>query len=75
LLISRKNVQLAIDPIIHESYGSPAGSSNDIALLKLAERVDLAAYPPACLPTIDADYTGQTGSVYGGGLFLHNLHG
>ena len=38
---SRKNVQLAIDPIVHEDYNSPQSLSNDIALLKLAEEVKL----------------------------------
>jgi hypothetical protein len=64
-LIFRKNVKLAIDPIVHESYESPKASSNDIALLKLAESVDLASYTPACLAAVDADYEGKTGSVYG----------
>lgn len=31
---------------------------NDIALLKLAEEVDLDVYTPACLPEPDKDYTG-----------------
>ena len=57
---------LALDPIVHESYKSPKASSNDIALLKLAEDIDLTTYTPACLPTSGADYTGQNGRVYGG---------
>ena len=62
----RKNVKLALDPIVHESYTTPKLDSNDIALLKLAEDVDLNTYTPACLPTSGADYTGQNGKVYGG---------
>ena len=62
----RKNVKLALDPIIHESWKSPKLHSNDIALLKLAEDIDLTTYTPACLPTSGADYTGQNGRVYGG---------
>ena len=62
----RKNVKLALDPIVHESYTTPKLESNDIALLKLAEDVDLNTYTPACLPTSGADYTGQNGRVYGG---------
>ena len=58
---------LALDPIVHESYKSPNVNSNDIALLKLAEDVDLNIYTPACLPTSGADYTGQNGRVYGKG--------
>ena len=64
-IIARKNVQLEIDPIVHENYQSPQPYSNDIALLKLAEAVDLATYAPACLAAKDADYTGQNGRVYG----------
>jgi hypothetical protein len=69
LFLSRKNVQLAIDPIVHESYGSNRFSNNidgDIALLKLAEKINLDIYTPACLPPLKANYTGQTGTVYGG---------
>ena len=56
---------LALDPIVHESYKSPNVNSNDIALLKLAEDVDLNTYTPACLAALGADYTGQNGRVYG----------
>ena len=56
---------LEIDPIVHEDYNSPKSTSNDIALLKLAEPVDLNIYTPACLAALDADYTGQNGRVYG----------
>ena len=58
-------MQLEIDPIVHEDYQSPQPYSNDIALLKLAEAVDLNTYTPACLANTDADYTGQNGRVYG----------
>ena len=54
-----------MDPIVHESYESPLRNSNDIALLKLAEKVDLNIYTPACLPAPNTDFTGKTGSVYG----------
>ena len=54
-----------MDPIVHESYESPYSSYNDIALLKLAEKVDLNIYTPACLPALNTDYNGKTGSVYG----------
>merc|ERR1719400_2755340 len=56
---NRKNVALEIDPIVHEDYNSPMSTSNDIALLKLAEPVDLNIFTPACLAALDADYTGQ----------------
>ena len=58
-------MSLALAPIVHENYNSPYSSSNDIALLKLAEKVDLNIYTPACLPALNTDYTGKTGSVYG----------
>ena len=61
----RKNVRLAIDPIIHEDYQSEFQFNNDIALLKLAESVDLTTYTPACLPKSDDDFTGQMGKVVG----------
>merc|ERR1712037_461846 len=67
LAVFRKNVALEIDPIVHEDYNSPMSTSNDIALLKLAEPVDLNIYTPACLAALDADYTGQNGRVYGWG--------
>ena len=53
--------------ITHELY-SPIPKfrhSNDIALLKLAEEVDLSVHTPACLPPPGKDFTGQMGSVYG----------
>ena len=40
---------------------------DDIALLKLAEAVDLKIYTPACLPSVDKDYTDQTSWAYGWG--------
>ena len=65
----RKDVALEIDPIVHEDYNNPLSTSNDIALLKLAEPVDLNIYTPACLADLDADYTGQSGRVYGDDFF------
>merc|ERR1712116_68220 len=41
---NRKNVMLALDPIVHGSYTKPKANPNDIALLKLAEDVDLNTY-------------------------------
>ena len=55
---------LEIDPIVHEDW-NPETSSNDIALLKLSEAVDLDVYTPACLADLGSDYTGQNGRVYG----------
>ena len=70
----RKNVMLALDPIVHESFRSPKKDSNDIALLKLAEDIDLTTYTPACLPASGADYTGQNGRVYGGHPPIYIYH-
>ena len=56
---------MEIDPIVHEDYNNPNQLSNDIALLKLAESVDLNMYTPACMAAKDADYTGKNGRVYG----------
>merc|ERR1719150_1674729 len=65
--ILEKEVKLAEDPIVHECFSSPKKQSNDIALLKLADDVDLTIYTPACLPEPDDDYTGKKGNVYGWG--------
>ena len=40
----RLDVALALDPIVHQSYNSPIPNSNDIALLRLAEKVNIL-YP------------------------------
>ena len=64
-VLCRKVVGLAIDPIVHESYKCPKENSNDIALLKRSEKVDLKVYTPACLPALNKDYTGKTGTAYG----------
>ena len=55
--------------IVHPDYDS-SNANNDIALLKLAQAVDLSIYTPACLPASSADYVGQTAKVYGGKIFL-----
>ena len=65
LYLLRKNVRLAMDPIIHEEYNSGFQLNNDIALLKLVEHVDTNIHTPACLAPVDADYTDQTAHVYG----------
>ena len=46
--------------------------SNDLALLKLAEEVDLSVHTPVCLPAPGRDYTGHIGSTYGEKMFHHN---
>ena len=62
-------MRLQIDPIVHDRYNRTSGpvGGHDIALLKLAEAVDLVTYVPACLPSFGADYTGKNGRVFGKG--------
>jgi secreted trypsin-like serine protease len=55
--------------LIHKDYNGTS-HENDIALLKLGERVDLFTFPPACLPGQNDSFTGRNGSVYGGSLAL-----
>jgi len=52
--------------IKHESYDKQT-SNNDIALLKLAEEVDLNTYTPVCLPKTADSYEGKNAWVYGWG--------
>ena len=58
-------MHLALDPIIHEDYDKCQFTSNDIALLKLTENVDLNTFTPVCLPPVDVDFSGSTAHVYG----------
>merc|ERR1719376_183146 len=61
-------------PLFNALAGSLFGYtlfSNDIALLKLAEEVDMSVHTPACLPESGKDFTGQMGTVYGWGTIDH----
>ena len=61
--------------LVHENYNSTS-HEHDLALLRLSEcppgpacaggRVDLVAYPPACLPDQDTTYEGEQATVAGG---------
>ena len=62
--LPRKVVRLSEDPIVHEDLDT-IEINNDIALLKLVEEVDVKLYIPACLPSVDADYTGRKAQAYG----------
>ena len=64
ILSIRKEVSVSVI-VKHPDYDS-SNANNDIALLKLAEEVDLSIHTPACLPASSADYVGQTAKVYGG---------
>merc|ERR1712088_1058789 len=61
--------EVSVTTIVHPNYDAST-VNNDIALLKLAEAVDLSIYTPACLPASSADYVGQTAKVYGGTIFM-----
>merc|ERR1719167_247058 len=63
--IPKKNVKVS-QIIDHPSYNAN-NSDNDIALLKLAEKIDLNVYTPACLPKSTDNFEGQKAWVYGWG--------
>ena len=54
-----------MNPIMHENYNIPKLYSNDIALLKLAEEVNMTSYTPVCLPPFNNDYEAKVGNAYG----------
>jgi len=67
--LSERKVMKISEIVLHPDYNQATSSSNDIALLKFTESVELEKYTPACLAEEDADYTtGQTGWVYGWGV-------
>jgi len=52
--------------IKHEGY-TVGGFKEDIALMKLAEKVDLNTYTPACLATTGSTYVDKIATAYGWG--------
>ena len=50
MIVKDFNVALIV---LAPRYNQPSSSSNDIALLRLAEAADLSVYSPACLPATD----------------------
>jgi len=71
--LSERKVLKISEIVLHPDYNQATSSSNDIALLKFTESVELEKYVPACLPEKDADFTsGQTGWVYGWGVTEEN---
>ena len=64
LIVKDFNVDLIVN---HPNYNNPSGSSNDIALVRLAEDADLAVYTPVCLPSHQQDFTGRQSTVAGWG--------
>jgi len=66
--LSEKRKEVKVTKVInHPQYRVCRSHSNDIALLKLAEEVDLTSYTPACLSDSGKDYTGQVGLATGWG--------
>ena len=62
-----------VDQIVKAaSYDYPARSSNDIALVRLAEAADLTVYTPVCLPVDQQDFTGFLSTVAGWGATAEN---
>ena len=62
-VIPRKTV-LVSKIITHENYDADS-SDNDVALLKLAEPVDLTVYTPACVAQTGDNFVGKNAWVYG----------
>jgi hypothetical protein len=63
--IPKKAVKVS-EIINHADYSADT-SNNDIALLKLAEEVDMSVYAPACLPSTADNFEGKNAWVYGWG--------
>ena len=61
--IPRKEFKVA-KIFLHEEYHH-YDKHDDIALLKLSEKVNLNIYTPICLPNVDDDFTGKTAWAYG----------
>ena len=51
--------------LLHPEYNATTSWSFDIALIKLSAPADERFHWPACLPSQDADYSGQMGWMYG----------
>ena len=52
--------------IVHPGYDDTT-KDNDVALLHLAEHLDLATYTPACIAESGETFAGDTATVYGWG--------
>ena len=61
--IPRKEFKVA-KIFLHEEYHH-YDKHDDIALLKLSEKVNLNIYTPICLPNARDDFTGKTAWAYG----------
>jgi len=58
---------LGVSKIINHASYNPNPPLNDIALLKLNEKVDMTKYTPVCLPKAGTTYVGNMADVYGWG--------
>merc|ERR1712042_310983 len=66
-ILPRKVVKVS-KYIKHPNWDTGSGTFDaDIALLKLAEKVDLNTYTPACMANTGDDFVGKTAWVYGWG--------
>ena len=54
-----------LEILLHPEYNAERSWSYDVALIKLSDPADARFHWPACLPSQDADYTGQMGWMYG----------
>merc|ERR1719244_689357 len=68
-ILPRKVVKIS-KYIKHPEYDKLT-SNADIALLKLAEKVDLNTYTPACMANTGDDFVGKTAWVYGWGALSY----
>lgn len=65
-----KNVEVPVESVLFHPGFNPSNLQNDLALVRLAEPVDVNAYPhikSACLPEKGYQYTGQRCWVAGFG--------
>jgi len=70
--LSERKVLKISEIVLHPDYNQATSSSNDIALLKFTESVELEKYSPACLAEKDADFSSGAGWVYGWGVTSEN---
>merc|ERR1711890_147904 len=58
---------LGVNKIINHASYSSSPPLNDIALLKLKQKVDITKYSPVCLPKAGSTWVGEMADVYGWG--------
>lgn len=54
-----------VSEIFKNPFYDSSTHNNDIALLKLAKKVNLYTYTPVCLPSTEDNFEGQQAWVYG----------